>query len=244
MPIALVRSFSPPNLKIYTTVSVLLVSLCFYYAFETVRHPDWMQNRYNTSQLASRSIFLKSSDVMSIFSRNDFVSSLSAPSVDVSDNSDIIYETEESENNRNVSSRTVMKHLRDVLIFMSHEPICIWVSWSLVNILSRSSDVFAAESMEQCNLLLRVQSTCSALYVIIGRLWLHTAENCAHLILTIILLYGNHTLCAMFSWFFVRFVLYILSKQNVWESKMLRSGCLFDIHMQIVYINCLPRDLL
>lgn len=131
MPIALVRSFSPPNLKIYTTVSVLLVSLCFYYAFETVRHPDWMQTRYNTSQLASRSIFLKSSsDVISVLSKNEILSSLSSSSVDVNDNGadTIIYESEESEN-RNVSSRTVMKHLQDVLIFMSHEPICIWVSW-------------------------------------------------------------------------------------------------------------------
>lgn len=131
MPIALVRSFSPPNLKIYTTVSVLLLSLCFYYAFETVRHPDWMQQRYNTSQLASRSIFLKSSgDVISVLSKNDILSSLSQADeddvdVDVSDN-EMVYESESE--NRNVSSRTVMKHLRDVLIFMSHEPICIWVS--------------------------------------------------------------------------------------------------------------------
>lgn len=130
MPIALVRSFSPPNLKIYTTVSVLLVSLCFYYAFESVRNPDWMQQRYNTSQLATRSMFLKSSgDVISVLSKNDILSSLSQQSdeetddVDVND-SEIIYESE----SRNVSSRTMMKQLRDVLIFMSHEPICIWVS--------------------------------------------------------------------------------------------------------------------
>lgn len=137
MPIALVRSFSPPNLKIYTTVSVLLVSLCFYYAFETVRHPDWMQNRYNTSQLASRSIFLKSSsDVISVLSKNDILSSLSSPTTDDIDNGDtIIYGGDESEN-RNVSSRTVIKHLQDVLVFMSHEPICIWVSLMFVRISS------------------------------------------------------------------------------------------------------------
>lgn len=136
MPIALVRSFSPPNLKIYTTVSLLLVSLCFYYAFETVRHPDWMQTRYNTSQLASRSIFLKSSsDVISVLSKNEILSSLSSSSVDVNDNVDtIIYEDDGSEN-RNVSSRSVMKHLQDVLIFMSHEPICIWVSWMFFTVI-------------------------------------------------------------------------------------------------------------
>jgi hypothetical protein len=123
MPIALVRSFSPPNLKIYTTISVLLVSLCFYYAFETVRNPDWLQNRYNSSQLASRSIFLKSSsDVISVLSKNDILSSLSSSS---SENSDSLIYNDDIEN-KNVS-RSMMKHLQDVLIFMSHEPICIWV---------------------------------------------------------------------------------------------------------------------
>lgn len=122
MPIALVRSFSPPNLKIYTTISVLLVSLCFYYAFETVRNPDWLQNRYNSSQLTSRSIFLKSSsDVISVLSKNDILSSLSS-SVENSDS--VIYDEMENKN----ASRSMMKHLQDVLIFMSHEPICIWVS--------------------------------------------------------------------------------------------------------------------
>jgi hypothetical protein len=124
MPIALVRSFSPPNLKIYTTISVLLVSLCFYYAFETVRNPDWLQNRYNSSQLTSRSIFLKSSsDVISVLSKNDILSSLSSSSS--SENSDSLIYNDEIEN-KNVS-RSMMKHLQDVLIFMSHEPICIWV---------------------------------------------------------------------------------------------------------------------
>jgi hypothetical protein len=129
MPIALVRSFSPPNLKIYTTISILLVSLCFYYAFETVRNPDWLQNRYNSSQLASRSIFLKSSsDVISVLSaKNDILSSLSS-SVE---NSDSVIYNDEIEN-KNVS-RSMMKHLQDVLIFMSHEPICIWVSQQTTN---------------------------------------------------------------------------------------------------------------
>lgn len=154
MPIALVRSISLPNLKIYTTISLLLVSGCFYYAFDTVRtDPLWKlhQNTSHNYAISRSSAVLKqqqqqSSDVESeseltvnnvdILSSNDN-SNINSKNINI-DKSDVRSETNNIEEklqssffdddiNQNETT-TLVSQLRDVVQFMTHEPICIWVS--------------------------------------------------------------------------------------------------------------------
>lgn len=137
MPIALVRSISLPNLKIYTTISVLLVSGCLYYAFDVIRtDPQWKLHHNTSYHLTSRSASLlrSSNDAIAVLTNSDLLSSLTT-SLAASD------EKEEAESNRGNQLETVYdetaklnetnsfkNQLKDVVIFMTQEPVCIWVS--------------------------------------------------------------------------------------------------------------------
>jgi hypothetical protein len=132
MPIALVRSISLPNLKIYTTVSLLLVSGCFYYAFDTVRtDPQWKLHQNSSHYSISRSTILKQQQQQSSSIENIVVES--APATDKIEH---VIAAEEKlleppiffeEINQNETS-TLVSQLKDVVQFMTHEPVCIWVS--------------------------------------------------------------------------------------------------------------------
>lgn len=139
MPIALVRSISLPNLKIYTTISLLLVSGCFYYAFDTVRtDPQWKLHQNSSHNYAiSRSSSIVKQQQQSL-AVDDVESSLT--NVDMLDEKSKINVHEEDEEkletpifdeiNQNETS-TLVSQLKDVIQFMTHEPICIWVSFLL-----------------------------------------------------------------------------------------------------------------
>lgn len=116
MPIALVRSISLPNLKIYTACSLLLVSGCLYYAFDVVRtDPQWKLH-YNSSQLSSS----RPSSLLS-----SLTSSLAASKQ--TDDQDGKHEGLFDETGFN-DTNTISSQLKDVVSFMFHEPVCIWVS--------------------------------------------------------------------------------------------------------------------
>lgn len=135
MPIALVRSISLPNLKIYTTFSLLLVSGCFYYALDVVRtDPQWKLHHNTSHHLASRSASLlkSSNDAISVLTNSDLISSLTSslsstdtkePDVDRDEPHDSII----NEANLNETS-SFASQMKDVISFMTQEPICIWVS--------------------------------------------------------------------------------------------------------------------
>lgn len=140
MPIALVRSISLPNLKIYTTVSLLLVSGCFYYAFDTVRtDPQWKLHQNSSHYSISRSTILKQQQQQQSTSiENSVVESASA-----ADKIENVIAVEEKlleppiffdEINQNETS-TLVSQLKDVVQFMTHEPVCIWVSAKKINFL-------------------------------------------------------------------------------------------------------------
>jgi hypothetical protein len=150
MPIALVRSISLPNLKIYTTISLLLVSGCFYYAFDVVRtDPHWKIHQNLTSNYAiTRPNLLKqSSDAVSALTNSEILSTLSSSLASTangnddenSDKSETSDEKKETIDESNKSlfedelssqnyTHSLMHQLKEVAQFMTHEPICIWVS--------------------------------------------------------------------------------------------------------------------
>lgn len=139
MPIALVRSISLPNLKIYTTISLLLVSGCFYYAYDVVRtDPQWKLHQNASHNYAmTRPSLLKqtSNDAVSVLTNNEILSTstLTSPPGSINDDkSDINQEkvNQESvfdESNQN-GTNTFVNQLKDVAQYMTHEPFCIWVS--------------------------------------------------------------------------------------------------------------------
>lgn len=154
MPLALVRSISLPNLKIYTTISLLLVSGCIYYSFNVVKNdPNW-KLQHNTTGVPSlinqqtnhQSSLLKSSSdaVVSILTASQ---STSETTNSIESDTETIASASDVEINNNINSvnhnenvlfenlaasvnetRTFTTHLKDTFSFMSQEPICIWVS--------------------------------------------------------------------------------------------------------------------
>lgn len=145
MPIALVRSISLPNLKIYTTISLLLVSGCFYYAFDTVRtDPHWKLHQNSSHNYA---ISRSSASVLKHQQQSSNIESELANNVDISSSDDkndirsadtsIVEEKSQEQHslffneiNQNETS-SLVSQLKDVVQFMTHEPICIWVSTNL-----------------------------------------------------------------------------------------------------------------
>jgi hypothetical protein len=132
MPIALVRSISLPNLKIYTTISLLLVSGCFYYAFDTVRtDPQWKLHQNSSHYSISRSTILKQQQQQQQSTSIENIVVESAPA----DKIEHVIAEEKlleppiffDEINQNETS-TLVSQLKDVVQFMTHEPVCIWVS--------------------------------------------------------------------------------------------------------------------
>jgi hypothetical protein len=136
MPIALVRSISLPNLKIYTTISCLLLSGCLYYAFDVVRtDPQWKlhHNTSHHSTSRSTSILKSSNDAIAVLTNSELLSSLTSSLA--SDDKEATNRDEPSENifdeaQQNETS-SLTSQLKDVASFMTHEPICIWVSDAL-----------------------------------------------------------------------------------------------------------------
>jgi hypothetical protein len=144
MPIALVRSISLPNLKIYTTISLLLVSGCFYYAFDVVRtDPHWKIHQ-NTSQNYAPVLKQSSNDAVSVLTNSELLSSLasslestnSKPTVDVVVEEEKVATTAASsqqsssvfEGSNSNETSSFLDQMKDVIQYMTHEPFCIWVS--------------------------------------------------------------------------------------------------------------------
>jgi hypothetical protein len=134
MPIALVRSISLPNLKIYTTISLLLVSGCLYYAFDVVRtDPQWKLH-HNTSYHSSTrpaSLLKSSNDAIAVLTNSDLLSSLTSSLTAEKEAPSNIFEEATGVGN-DTSSFT--SQLKDVVSFMTHEPVCIWVSLTTIKL--------------------------------------------------------------------------------------------------------------
>jgi hypothetical protein len=131
MPIVLVRSLALPKLKIYTTVSLLLVSGCLYYAFDVVRtDPEWKTHQ-NTSHHSTRpsSLLKSSSEVISIVANSDILSSLKSSLSATDENEELEASHQDILNEASPNKTNSLVNLfEDVASFMVQEPICIWVS--------------------------------------------------------------------------------------------------------------------
>lgn len=99
MPVTFLDRIPLPNLKIYSVLSVLLLSVSVYHAVNVTSDPGWKVN----ATLSETGEEIKASDLTIL--------------LQTAGNSKFSNET-----------RTFGKQMADVASFMIQEPFCIWVS--------------------------------------------------------------------------------------------------------------------
>lgn len=146
MPNVILDRIPLPNLRLYTSVSVLLVSCCIYYAISSTSDPFW---RFDNNSTAGDSFFS--------LSPNDIIAGLDGTGFDIEKVLDVGRSASNAAGAENVAgaagdemsntllqyispdqrklfndTRTIGSKVKDVVSFMVQEPICIWVSVSLI----------------------------------------------------------------------------------------------------------------
>lgn len=120
-----------PNFKIYTTISVVFVSACVYYAIGVTSDPYWrLQNNSTNSDDLSTGLLentLIGADGLlkaAVEGLNKLESRVLISNKLLSDGS-----AQEEDGDFLNDSRSFTGQIKDVIAFMSQEPICIWVSY-------------------------------------------------------------------------------------------------------------------
>lgn len=149
MPNALLNRISLPNLRLYTSVSVVLVSCCLYYAISATSDPFW---RLNNNTTASDSFFALNTDgnhgaldlIMNFELSEKFVTNDDHHSMTGSNGIEPQQQQQQQVVNQIFSqftadqrklfndTRTIGTKFKDVVSFMVQEPICVWVSYLTV----------------------------------------------------------------------------------------------------------------
>uniref|UniRef100_A0A7G3AB75 Putative e3 ubiquitin ligase n=1 Tax=Lutzomyia longipalpis TaxID=7200 RepID=A0A7G3AB75_LUTLO len=144
MPTFVVDRIPLPSLRFYTILSVLWVSVCLYYSINVTRDPDWKLHTNNTSipvvappkipenlpngEKGEQLVVPEDSSEVPVIipdePPDDLPSKTPAEVEEVADQRDLP-EIELEERILN-DTRTIGAHLRDVVTFMSQEPMCIW----------------------------------------------------------------------------------------------------------------------
>lgn len=135
MPNVLLDRISLPNLRLYTSVSVLLVSSCLYYAISSTSDPFW---RLDNNVTATDSFFpLANTDTTIGSNPNTDVDDLLIDRKESADKNILLvanninqiftYITPDQRKLFN-DTRTIGTKFKDVVAFMVQEPVCIWVS--------------------------------------------------------------------------------------------------------------------
>lgn len=125
MPTIILDRIPLPNLKIYTSVSVLLVSFCVYFAINSTKDPDWRLLINSTSVDGFSGSKLMDDESLIKLTNNDVKSELDELNVHRNNYVNIL--SDETRLNGN-QTRSLGGQLKDVMDFMFQEPVCIWVS--------------------------------------------------------------------------------------------------------------------
>lgn len=127
MPTIILDRIPLPNLKIYTSVSVLLVSFCVYFAVNSTKDPDWRLLLNSTSVDSFVDAKLMDDESLIKLSSNELHSGLS-DMIDRDIYMNILSDATTLSGNQ---TRSLGGQLKDVMDFMCQEPICVWVSFFL-----------------------------------------------------------------------------------------------------------------
>lgn len=155
MPNVLLDRISLPNLRLYTSVSVVLVSCCLYYAISATSDPFW---RLNNNTTASDSFFSLNTDYNHVIdpitngANNDLNNVITEKkdtdeSILIGWNGIIDHHMQQqpqphqqqmvnqifsqfTADQRKLfnDTRTIGTKFKDVVSFMVQEPVCVWVS--------------------------------------------------------------------------------------------------------------------
>lgn len=149
MPTVILDRIPLPNLRLYTTISVLLVSCCLYYAIVTTNDPDWRQQNNmplvkpdgeNDEVIISGTVDIAEQVVRSLqTSSNEEPSKLMDADVNIDSNEvggpsiglpalEEAVEVDGATTDGVTDDRGLTDQMRDVMSFMCQEPFCIWVS--------------------------------------------------------------------------------------------------------------------
>lgn len=123
MPSEILSRIPLPSLRVYTTISVLLVAGCVYYAFNVTNEPSWRQNVNITLQYPpAATAALEDGSVAIVVPEQASVEE--HVNVKSSGNENVL----DSSYDIDGEFRTVWDQLQDIISFMGQEAICIWVS--------------------------------------------------------------------------------------------------------------------
>lgn len=125
MPTIILDRIPLPNLKIYTSVSVLLVSFCVYFAVNSTKDPDWRLLLNSTSVDSFVDSKLMDDESLIKLSNNELDSELS----DVLDRDIYMNILSDATTLSGNQTRSLGGQLKDVMDFMCQEPVCVWVSF-------------------------------------------------------------------------------------------------------------------
>lgn len=143
MPSVILDRIPLPNVRIYTALSVLMVSACLHYAIVSTNDPDWRSQNNSTiltsfteQELIGPDSLLKAAvDGISNNIESKVIQSIQeAPVPNTVDDPIVPLINANNDNSeptlkgsRNVT-RTFTEQFKDVMAFMSQEAVCIWVS--------------------------------------------------------------------------------------------------------------------
>lgn len=126
MPTIILDRIPLPNLKIYTSVSVLLVSFCVYFAVNSTKDPDWRLLLNSTSVDGFVDSKLMDDDSLLTLSASDeFKANEFGDVIDRNVYMNILSDAPTPSGNQ---TRSLGGQLKDVMDFMFQEPVCVWVS--------------------------------------------------------------------------------------------------------------------
>lgn len=126
MPTIILDRIPLPNLKIYTSVSVLLVSFCVYFAVNSTKDPDW-RLLLNSSSVDGF-VDAKLMDDESLIKLTNGELNSDVMSDDVIDRSVYVNILSDATPLTGNQTRSLGGQLKDVMDFMFQEPVCVWVS--------------------------------------------------------------------------------------------------------------------
>lgn len=156
MPVVLNGSIPLPSIRVYTSASILLVSICLYYACSVTSDPFWRQQSNATAAAAPTILAagtatagaageaaagaaaagpaaaggvpgVKLDSVLTVKEIDDLEEKILA-ATDADLQRMMADEAELLESAVANDSRSIGAHLKDIASFMGSEPVCIWVS--------------------------------------------------------------------------------------------------------------------
>lgn len=149
MPVVLNGSIPLPSIRVYTSASILLVSICLYYAVSVTSDPFWRQQSNATATAATPAAILaagttgaagdaavaaanpvdgvaaKLDSVLTVKEIDDLEEKILA-ATDADLQKMMEHEAELLESAVANDSRSIGAHLKDIASFMGSEPVCIW----------------------------------------------------------------------------------------------------------------------